>query len=436
MSDYSLYLKSLHNKTILGINPPVFDFAYFDFWAKPLGLLYILETLREQKNSVYLIDCIYEGRETPKTFGRYKPLRRKVEKPACYSHIPRKYYHFGMEEEDFLERLKKTPTPDVILLTSGMTYWYPGIQWCLDRVKRIFPHTPVLLGGFYAQLCPEHARTIGANGVQTAPLCLESPYPALDLYNQPEYGVIMTSWGCPLHCQYCASKLLWPCFRQREVEEIIHEISFQERIPTVRDMAFYDDALLINKEFHFYPLCGRLRKSFSHLRFHTPNGLHVREIDEKCARVLFDTGFKTIRLSLESTDPIIQKASSEKVSEHQYVKAVTHLLRAGYSQEDIETYILIGLPGQRFESVKNAIEFVHSLGAVAKTAEYSPIPGTMMFEASAQKHPQLTTEPLLQNNTAYCGYISKEISPEELQILKNMAHHIHNPLETGGKNIV
>ena len=32
-------------------------------------------------------------------------------------------------------------------------------------------------------------------------------------------------------------------------------------------MAFYDDALLINKEFHFYPLCGRLRKSFSHLRF-------------------------------------------------------------------------------------------------------------------------------------------------------------------------
>ena len=59
----------------------------------------------------------------------------------------------------------------------------------------------------------------------------------------------------------------------------------------------------------------------------------------------------------------------------------------------------------------------------------------MMFGASAQK-PQLTTEPLLQNNTAYCGYISKEISPEELQILKNMAHHIHNPLETGGKNIV
>ena len=176
MSDYSLYLKSLHNKTLLGINPPVFDFAYFDFWAKPLGLLYILETLREQKNSVYLIDCIYEGRETPKTFGRYKPLRRKVEKPACYSHIPRKYYHFGMEEEDFLERLKKLPHLVLFCLLRD-DLLVSRIQWCLDRVKRIFPHTPVLLGGFYAQLCPsmpEPSEPMGSNrpSVWKAPILL------------------------------------------------------------------------------------------------------------------------------------------------------------------------------------------------------------------------------------------------------------------------
>ncbi|MDD4228266.1 MAG: radical SAM protein [Aminobacterium sp.] len=427
MEDYSRLLHNLHDKTILGINPPVFDFAYFDFWAKPLGLLYILETLRRQDNSVYLIDCIYEGRQTPKTYGRYKPLRKQVKKPLPYAHIPRKYYHFGMTKEAFIQRLSQIPTPDFIFLTSGMTYWYPGIQWCLKHIKEIFPHSPVILGGIYAQLCSEHAHSLGADGVQTKPLHIECSYPALDLYDKPEYGVLMTSWGCPLQCKYCASKILWPKYYQRPAEEIIQEISYQERIPSVHDMAFYDDALLINKEAHFYPLCNALQHHFPNLRFHTPNGLHVREIDEKCAKILFDTGFKTIRLSLESTDPVIQKASSGKVSEHQYVKAVENLLRAGYTHEDIETYILIGLPGQHFESVKKAIDFVHSFGAVAKTAEFSPIPGTAMFEISAKEHPELQDEPLYQNNTAYCGYISKDITPEELQILKDMAHR--TPLE-------
>jgi hypothetical protein len=53
MNDFSLLLNNLKHKNILGVNPPVFDFAYFDFWAKPLGLLYILEYLRKHENNVY-----------------------------------------------------------------------------------------------------------------------------------------------------------------------------------------------------------------------------------------------------------------------------------------------------------------------------------------------------------------------------------------------
>ena len=422
MNNFSLLLNNLKHKNILGVNPPVFDFAYFDFWAKPLGLLYILEYLRKHENNVSLLDCIYEGRDKPKGFGRYKPQRKQIKKPTPYQHIPRKYYHFGITEEAFEEKLSQIQQPDLILLTSGMTYWYLGVKWCIDRLKKFFPHTPILLGGIYAQLCPEHAQTLGADGVQTEPFLLESPFPALDLYEEPEYGIIMTSRGCPLHCEYCASKKLWPTYRQRSLKEIMREITFQDGISSVKDMAFYDDALLINKERHFYPLCNELQKNFHHLHYHTPNGLHVREIDETCAHYLRETGFKTIRLSLESTDPVIQQVSSSKVSDHQYVKAVGNLLKAGYTHHDIETYILIGLPEQSYQSVYNAISFVRSLGATVKTAEYSPIPGTVMFEDCAKKFPLLKEEPLYQNNTAYCGYVSEDIAPEELQQLKNLAH--------------
>ena len=75
MPDLSGFLFSLEGKKILGVNPPVHDFAFFDLWAKPLGLLYILGKLRDIGNDIFLVDCIHEAKETPKTFGRWSPRR-------------------------------------------------------------------------------------------------------------------------------------------------------------------------------------------------------------------------------------------------------------------------------------------------------------------------------------------------------------------------
>ena len=97
------------------------------------------------------------------------------------------------------------------------------------------------------------------------------------------------------------------------------------------------------------------------------------------------------------------------------------LLNAGYSREDCETYILLGLPGQSINSVKETINFVHSSGGKPKLAEFSPIPGTPSFETAADKMPELRNEPLLQNNSVYSSWISGNITPENLQELKDLA---------------
>lgn len=421
MADLYPYLKELKEKNILGINPPVFDFAYFDLWAKPLGLLYILQWLRDRGNNVHLLDCVYEGREKKKTFGRYKPVRTRREKPAPYKNIPRNYWHFGIGEDAFQAKLKEIEKPDMILLTSTMTYWYGGVFWCVDQIRRIYPYVPVLLGGIYTRLCPEHALLSGADSIQTEPFPLDAPYPALDLYHDPEYGICTTSWGCPMGCDYCASKILSPSFRQRGVEEVRRELEFQTVEGNVKDFAFYDDALLINREEHFYPICEMIQKDFGHLRFHTPNGLHVRQIDEKCAEYLYGTGIRTIRLSLESVDPEVQKESSSKVSREQYERGVKNLIKAGYSHEDLETYVLVGLPGQSLEGIKETIRFVKDLGARVKTAQFSPIPGTSLYYEALKNTPAIKDEPLLQNNTVYSPWVSGELTPQQLQELKDLA---------------
>lgn len=411
---------SLKNKNILGINPPVHDFSFFDLWSKPLGLLYLLRSMELNGNAVALIDCVKEGGKKEKTYGRAEIQRIKTEKPMVYRHIKRNYYHFGITEDAFISRLKEFKSPDLILLTSGMTYWYGGVKWSIDTIRRVFPNTPIVLGGIYACLCPAHAASLAPDFLVTENWIPNAPYPAMELYGKISYGVAMTSFGCPLFCDYCASAVLWPEYFLRGLDTVKKEIDYQVNLGAA-DIAFYDDALLLDKENRIYPLCSHIKNTYGgNLRLHTPNGLHVRQIDDKCACVLKESGFVTIRLSLESIDTEIQRTSSDKVRMKEYESAVLSLRKAGYTQKDCETYILAGLPNQDTKSVMATINFVKESGGSPKLAEFSPIPGTKSFKEAIKKIPELESEPLLQNNTVYSSWISGDISESCLQELKDM----------------
>lgn len=424
MSDLSSFLFSLSGKKILGVNPPVHDFAFFDLWAKPLGLLYILDRLRDLGNEVFLVDCIHEARDNPKTFGRWAPRKREVPKPETYRNIPRRYWRFGLDRDEILSRLRTLPPPDLVLVTSSMTYWYPGVFWCIEVIREALPSVPVFLGGAYPVLCPEHSCKSGADMIQTDPMPLPPSMPAMDLYGRLSYGVTLTSTGCPRGCSYCASRILWPEFRMRDILEVLNDVDMQNSLGA-EDIAFYDDALLVGREKHFLPLCTALKERFPGVRFHTPNGLHVSAIDEECAKALFETGFSTIRLSLEGTDTISLNAGDRKTSPGQYREAISNLQKAGFSPEQTETYVLAGLPGQKTSEVAETIRFVCSLGGKPKIAQFSPIPGTKLFFDLLPKHPDLAREPLLQNNTVFASYVSGEMTPGDLQSLKNLARAPH-----------
>ena len=48
----------MKGKRALLINPWIYDFAAYDFWAKPLGLLYLGSILEENGFRVDLIDLL------------------------------------------------------------------------------------------------------------------------------------------------------------------------------------------------------------------------------------------------------------------------------------------------------------------------------------------------------------------------------------------
>jgi len=127
-----------------------------------------------------------------------------------------------------------------------------------------------------------------------------------------------------------------------------------------------------------------------------------------------EVGFKTIRIGLETIAP------QEKVSAADFRKAVSSLTHAGYSPEEIRAYILVGLPHQRREEVEDTIKFVWDCGARPYLAEYSPIPGTDLWEEAKKTSPfPIAEEPLFQNNTLLpCRW--EGLSWDDLRELKEM----------------
>jgi radical SAM superfamily enzyme YgiQ (UPF0313 family) len=356
-------------------------------------------------------------------YGEGKFFKTKIEKPFSLKSIPRNYSRYGIPEEIVLKRLSFIEEPDLICVTSGMTFWYPGVFKLIEITRKLYKEVPIILGGIYATLCYEHAKKHsgvdivfkGSGELEALKLIsdltnfkLRTPnselrtglYPAFDLYPQLSYACIATSKGCPFRCIYCASPFLSKGFVRRNPINVVEEIEHWTTRYRVRNIAFYDDALLVEPSEHFIPIMKEVMERGIHCNFHTPNAIHIKEIDEEVAELLFRSGFKTIRLGFESSIETTQIETGGKVNNQEFQRAVKNLKRAGYSKEEIGVYIMAGLPGQRAGEVEESITFVREAGARPMLVEYSPIPHTPLFEkAKKMSSFDLENEPLFHNNS-------------------------------------
>jgi radical SAM superfamily enzyme YgiQ (UPF0313 family) len=420
-----------HTPHILLVNPWITDFSAYNFWIRPFGLLGIASLLRRYGFRVTLMDCLDFYSKTKK-YGDGNFFKTRIEKPAPYRLIPRHYCQYGIPEEILLKRLSLLEDkPDLIAVTSGMTYWYPGVFKLIEITKNIFKETPVILGGIYATLCYDHAqkhsgadwvfkggneweavkliadltgfqlRTPVRNGFKPFPTELQTDiYPAFDLYPRLDYICIATSRGCPFRCTYCASHLLTDGFSRRDPIDVADEIDYWTAQFRIDNIAFYDDALLIEPSNHFVPLMKEVIGRGVSCNFHTPNALHVRAIDEEVADLLFRCRFRTIRLGFETSNEKDQVETGGKVSNKELQRAIHCLKRAGYPCEEIGVYIMAGLPGQRAGEVRESIAFVKEASVTPVLVEYSPIPHTPLFEEAKKSSTfDLENEPLYHNNT-------------------------------------
>ena len=183
---------------------------------------------------------------------------------------------------------------------------------------------------------------------------------------------------------------------------MVDEILYWHKTKRVIDYAFYDDALLIGFEKHLGPVLEALLKQNIFLRFHTPNAMHVREVTPERAGLLFRAGFKTLRFGLETTNWDQQEAWGGKMNQEDLYQAVRALKKAGFGKNQIEVYLLCGLPGQSLAEMGQTIREVKALDLRPRLAEYSPLPNTALWdEACRVSRFHLAEEPLFHNNSLW-----------------------------------
>jgi len=445
--------------SVILINPWIYDFAAYDLWSKPLGLLYLAAYLKKQNLSVHVIDCMdpHNPEMTDKLsysmpvrrkYGTGKYFRKEIAKPDALKHINRAYSRYGIDSEIFKHCLEKIKNPSAILVTSLMTYWYPGVIEAINIARKVHPNVPVILGGIYARLCRDHALEYSGADIIADKVTLDnmgelvsilagegidcpdnvevsSLYPAFDTYYRTDYVCIFTSTGCPFKCKYCASSFLYPSFSRRDPDEVAREIMYWGIKYNIKDFAFYDDALLVDPQNHIIKILEKIRKKDLKVRFHTPNAIHVKEISCDIATLLFSSGFKTIRLGLETSDFNMHNKLDNKVSQGDFERAVKNLINAGYNKKDIGAYILMGLPGQSVASVEDTIKFVDKAGAMPYLAEYSPLPGTPLWkEAVASSDYDIKGDPIFHN----CSILScwDEEKRQKVTDLKKLVREIRH----------
>ncbi len=436
---------------ILCVNPWIHDFAAYDVWAKPLGLLYLASILRLHDFNVSYVDCLdrfhpMASEKDPKErHGRGPYLKTKIPNPKGLEDIPRTFSRYGVLKEWFIKDILNVPKPDIVFVTSLMTYWYPGVVETIAVIKSVFPETPVVLGGIYAGLCREHAEKhsgadqvaagMGENSILklvsdytgfSIPLRFDPdildtyPYPAFDLQRRVGYVPIATSRGCPFSCAYCASNFLNPIPMKRSCENVVKEIIYWHETYNVRDFAFYDDAFLENAENHAIPILEGIIKTGKKFCFHTPNALHIRKISKQVAKLMFKAGFTTIRLGLETAAFNNRDEIDHKVTKKEFDRAVLNLLEAGFDKSRLGAYLLVGLPGQTMESVEDSIDTVKQKGITPVLAYYSPIPHTKMWKSAViSSRYDLEADPVFTNN-AILPCHNEKFSWQKISYLKNL----------------
>ncbi len=403
---------------VMLIFPPMIDHAYMEKQCEvPMGIASLAAFIRDEYE-VKLLDCIVEGYHSVRDRGKM-------------------LVEYGLDDASIKERIAAY-NPDVVGVTCLFSSQFGAVRRITKMAKEVNPDVVTVTGGthpsFLSKDCLNTApeldfivigegelvfkdlldrlrggedysdidglayRENGHARINEKTRLIEDldtlPFPARDLlpldkywkyavpmahtHKSPKNVPIATSRGCPFRCTFCSSCHHWGKFRTRSVESVLAEMDELKYRYGVEELKFEDDNLTADKKRARALFQGMIDRGYN-FHWNTPNGIAVWTLDDEIMDLIAASGAYELTLAIETgnqwvMDNIIKKPLKlEKV-----LPAAEAARKRGLL---LRAYLIIGLPGETVEQIKDTFEIVKKAG-IYKFAPflYTPLPGSELYE--------------------------------------------------------
>lgn len=244
-------------------------------------------------------------------------------------------------------------SPDSIYVTSLFTYAWKSVHQAIQFYQGLYRRTPIILGGIYATIMPEHAELSGAEVRPGLNMDVECLIPDYSLVPQFRANILISSRGCIRRCSFCAAPVLEPFDpRVTSLKSISHVL-----YPDYRKVIFWDNNFLANP--HWRNIVSELKMANLTVDFN--QGIDARLINEEIADELRGLRLEPIRLAYDTRG---QRGPVRR--------AISLLEKVGFSKRQMIVYMIYNFeehPEEFLDRLRDVLEW----GAVAYPMRYEPI---------------------------------------------------------------
>ncbi|HIE43855.1 MAG TPA: radical SAM protein [Candidatus Omnitrophica bacterium] len=197
------------------------------------------------------------------------------------------------------------------------------------------------------------------------------------------------SRGCLRSCNFCVNRHLYyfrPCWRARDVEDIISEVKYlKDKYPQMEGVFFDEECHNGNTEF-IKNLCFAIRKNkLDSLKFEAMCDLGL--LNEEQMKEMFDTGYYMLRFGIENISLDVQRNLSKILNKTEIIQKLKKAKKIG-----LKTYatFLVGAPGSTIEKDTKTVDFMRELiqeGFLdnAQVSICTPLIGTPFYQWTLEK---------------------------------------------------
>lgn len=221
-------------------------------------------------------------------------------------------------------------------------------------------------------------------------------------FDQKKYdlGIVMTSRGCPYDCIFCSNRVITgKRYRFRPTASVMEDLDIIYNKYNKRNIAFWDDNLLVSKE-RIYTLLNEIKKIGFDKKATFTFQARADNVDKKILTDLFNGGFKSIFFGIETASDRLMKILKKGESVEDCRRAVMMSKDIGFV---VGATFIYGIPGETHEDRMACVRLTDELKLdKVRYNNATPYPGTELFEI-AKREGRLNIKGIYENfNSVGC----------------------------------